>query len=144
LSKDYKKISDSLADPMETREKSILDMLNQKVREPNQLLFYAGALFESTKNTLEYSQSQLMIMAHVPTKEQTDNWKDITLFASPPGSKSPQQLFSFEPPTEDDFLQKNWTKVKVSVCPDKMTTKGPITAFRRQYTLKHIGSSTVS
>eukprot|EP00804_Cyclotella_cryptica_P023555 CCRYP_018915-RA/>CCRYP_018915-RA protein AED:0.11 eAED:0.11 QI:0/0/0/1/0/0/4/0/463 len=61
-------------------------------------------LFQSTKNTLEYSQSQLMIMAHVPTKEQTDNWTDITLFASPPGRESPQQLFLFEPPTEDDLL----------------------------------------
>ena len=145
VSKDMQKVSDSRTDLSLTEEVSVVKMLDQKVREPRRLLFYSGALFEATVNTADYSQSQTMIMLEVPTEEDIENKRPLSLLAAPADDGLIDQLFDFRnPPSEDLLLSKKWKKVKVNISGERLVSRNNVSACRRQYTLRHVGASTVS
>lgn len=54
---DMKKVTDSCAGLIEISEENIVNLLNHHLREPRRLVFYEGALFESTVNTDNYAKS---------------------------------------------------------------------------------------
>lgn len=148
MSEDLQKVKDSLGSLRPTTDNRIVKLLNRKVREPRRLLMFPGALFEATINTDEYSQSQILIMLHVPSKQHIAERKPITLLAAPAEEKLPSELLGKSPPTEGFLLAKKWKRVTVRVANDTSTrrliSQGHTSACRRQYTMRHIGSSTVS
>lgn len=118
--------------------------LDRKTREPKRLLFYEGALFEATVNEQNsYSQSQILMMLDIPTTDQINGWSDISMMAAPP--KYTPLLKSDGVPDRDALLRDGWKEVKVKVAPERtpVTTYGS-EAHRRQYTLRHLGSSTIN
>lgn len=144
-STDMHKVSGTLGDGVQTHDRVVVNLLNRKVREPQTLLFYSGALFEATSNTAQYNQSQLMMLVDVPTHMQIMNREPLKLFAAPPGADIPEEFQSItSPPTEEDLLGRGWKEVMVRLSRDRQVTESNITAWRRQYTLKHIGASTVN
>ena len=116
--------------------------LNHDLREPEKLLFYEGAQFEATINGDGYSQSQLLMMLKVPTQNQVDIFSNLELMAAPPnvsyydvsrGIPSKKQL-------EDD----GWSCVMIGRAPERTVTVRGSVGCRVQYSLKHIGSSTIN
>jgi len=143
-SKDLQKTSDSRTDLHKTHNKSVVRMLNNKVREPRQLLFYPGALFSATVNTNQYSQSQTLIMIDVPSLEDVENRAPLTLYAQPSEDSTLDHTLNFlNPPTMEDLLARNSKEVKVNFCPERLVTRDHISACRMQYALTHVGASTV-
>ncbi len=145
-SEDMYKVKDSLGSLRQTNDSKIVKLLNRKVREPRRLLMFPGALFEATVNTNEYSQSQILIMLDVPTKQHVQERKPITMLAAPAEEKLPSDLLTNRPPTEEYLLGKKWKRVTVRVSNNtkRLVSQGHMSAFRHQYTMRHIGSSTVS
>lgn len=143
---DKHKVSDSRADLQVTNDERVVKILNSGVREPRRLLFFHGALFESTVNTNEYSQSQTLIMINVPTQQQTDDKAPLQLYAKPPDGKPlDSSLYDHrQPPTEEYLLSNKWKLVTIKVAPERVVTREHITAVREQYCLRHIAASTVS
>ena len=107
-------------------------------------MFYAGALFKATRNTEKFSNAQVMMMLDVPMSHQISTGQSIKLFVAPPGAPMPPQLFTDRVPTRDELEKMKWTEMLVDICPDRTVTKDFISAFRHQYCLKHLGSSTMS
>lgn len=144
-SRDMKKTSNSRTDLQETHNEQVVKLLNNKVREPHHLLFYPTALFMSTVNTDTYSQSQTLMMLDVPSTSDVENRKPLTLYAAPVQDSPLEHNLNFRsPPSKEDLLKQKWEEVKVDVCMERLVTRDHISACRRQYTLVHVGASTVS
>ena len=98
--------------------------------------------FESTQNGEGYSQSQLLILLEVPTEQQVSSRSSITMYASPSGQN--EYTLGEEVPTEEELLAEDWTKVEIRIAVERYVTRGRLQGLRRQYTLKHRGSSTIN
>ena len=126
-----------------THDNQIKLSLDKKKREPKRLLFYEGAMFEATVNGDGYSQSQILLMLNIPSQEQIDVWSDIKLMAAPPNYIP--KVMPDEIPSKDTLLKEGWTEVSIKVTPER----SPVychgsEAHRKQYSLRHIGSSTIN
>ena len=143
-SKDMKKTSESIVGLQETDDEAVVELLNNKVREPRELLFYRGALFHATCNSSTYAQSQTMLMIDMPTEEQLRNGLPIKLYAAPPRDGILDEVLNLQNvPTREELLNKKWREVSVGVCKERFVTRDHTTACRLQYSLVHVGTSTV-
>lgn len=135
-----------------TQVEQMLDK-NSNVKEPKRLLFFRGAIYQATRNKrnsngFEYYNAQTLIMLDTPSQEDLENFKPITLYACPPGSKVPSSLY-FEDVPSAETVENEWKWKKVMVTPTgeecQVTGRSNyLTAVRKQYTLTHPGASTVS
>ena len=124
---------------------SLLSALNRQMREPQTLLFYRGAKFESTVNGNGYSYSQELYMRDIPSIEDVRTFSDITLWAKPPsGTLNTLQVNNGEILTEEELRAGNWTKVQVQVSRERLVKSNHLEGRRRQYCLRHIFSSTIN
>lgn len=144
-SRDMRKTSDSTVGLQETNERTVVDLLDNKAREPRHLLFYPGALFAATVNTKTYAQSQTLLMIDMPTDKQLRNREPLKLFAAPPQDGILDEMLNLRQlPTKQELLDRKWTEVKVEVCSERFYTRDHTTACRRQYSMVHVAASTVS
>lgn len=139
---DYQKTAYSRTDLQLTQSEDIKLTLDRKVREPRRLIFFKGATFEATVNGNGFSQSQILLMLEVPTREAIENNWDITLFAAP-SEYNPSALTN-EVREESELLNNGWKKVQISTSPERLITNNGIECYRKQYTLRHLGSSTIN
>ena len=108
-------------------------------------MFYPGALFASTVNTDQYAQSQTLMMLDVPSKEHIKSCKPLVMYAVPQNDDILAQIMDHRKrPTREELLAKKCTEVKVDVCLEWLVTRAHVTAPRKQYSLVHVGASTVS
>ena len=117
-------------------------LLENKVKEPHQLVLFKKALYLVTFNSphKKFSQAQLAILMELPPQENIERGKPIEVYVSPPGRKD------CPPPdvTVAQLLAKEWTLVKVGLAPRtvvKLRTK--IRARRKQYGLSIFLTSTI-
>lgn len=144
---DMMKVKDSRGNLRMCHREDVHQLLDQKVREPRRLLFYKGAVFEATVNTETYSQSQLMVMIDVPSEDDIVNRVPIKLWAAPTRGLTENMMARLGyAPSKDELRSKKWTEVIVhpSDAENRLHNRRHLSACRRQYTLKHIGSSTVN
>ena len=124
--------------------------MGRKMREPHKLLFFKGAMFESTVNVTGtssssgYSQSQLLLMVDLPSARDIQNKAPITLYACKPGVDNHD--ISSTIPSGEELVSNGWKRVMVTCRPESLNT---VTACgylctRKQYALKHVGSSTIT
>ena len=66
----------------------------------------------------------------------------ITMYASPSGQN--EYTLDEEVPTEEELLAQGWTRVEIGIAVERYVTRGRLQGLRRQYTLKHRGSSTIN
>jgi len=144
--RDMQKTAGSRADLHTATDPVIVSGLDAKVREPRRLLFYRGALFESTVNANGVNQSQLMMMLVVPTQKEVDNKEAIWLWAAPTqgGLDYRSTLVLDEIPDEDTLRSEGWTQVRVHLPEERLIKKGNLEGCRKQYTLRHLVSSTIN
>lgn len=146
---DMMKVKDSRGTLKPCGRDDISKFLDQKVREPRRLLFFKGCIFEATVNTENYSQSQLMLMTDVPSPKDIEKKVPLKLWAAPTRGGEITERYMANlgtAPTAEELRENKWTEVMVHMtdAEDRLQTRNHITACRYQYTLKHIGSSTVN
>ena len=116
-------------------------LLTKQVKEPHELYFYPGATYEITYNKPgHYAQSQLVVLAEVPTPEQVRSLEPVRVYVAPPGMKAiPPRL-----QTEEDFLNAKFRIDTVGQAPAHIRYIGlGFQAKRVQYGLKHRIASTI-
>jgi predicted GIY-YIG superfamily endonuclease len=140
--KDYQKNTNSRADFTLTTNEMYTARLNKKTKEPDNIVFFKGALFEATKNTHEFQHSRLLLLYDIPDQNDVDNMNDIKLLMPPIGLNcilfSPDDI-----PDKETLLHEGWTEVTVGTEPIVTTQFSGKTLKRHQYWLQHIGASTI-
>lgn len=129
-------------------EPDVVKMLNSssKVKEPKRLMLFPGCIYEATRNNKQngYSNSQLLILLSMPSDDDIENMKPLTMYACPCGKKGPDRHFFETVPSEDEVINNwGWKKVKVVPAMENFVTSGHIMAYRKQYAMNHVGASTV-
>jgi len=126
----------------EATSNKIIAALNKHMREPRELLFWKGGLYFATTNGEGFFHSQLMIMLEVPSSDTVRAKTAIPMFAAPPGYDL--EKIRDRVPTRDELLNDGWTEVRISCAPQYIITVEGIQGFRQQYSLVHIGTSTIN
>jgi predicted GIY-YIG superfamily endonuclease len=117
--------------------------LNAKLKEPQELVFFHGALYEFTYNDPNntFTQSSMCLLFELPAADTISNFQRVKMLAAPVGIKD----FQYDPATTlQEYLHAGWREVFVGVGPEKSVCVGNrIKAQRRQYGLRHRFASTV-
>ena len=65
-------------------DRSTSDSLEQQVKEPKQLLFFRGAIYEITFNLQgQFSNTQLVLLYDLPDQDSLDHWRNIKVLKFP-------------------------------------------------------------
>lgn len=117
--------------------------LEEKIKPPNQLLFFRGAVYECTynhKNGL-FNQSQIALLYDLPEHRTIENWKPVKVLIAPPALKDVQ--FDMSLPKEQ-FILNGFKEVDIDPCPERpITISRVLQAQRKQYGLKHRVTGTI-
>lgn len=141
------KTSSADAKPADDNEK-IVNMLDRDcgVKELKRLLLFPGCIYQVTRNNKSDNicNSQTVIMLDLPSRDDLENFRPITMYACPAGAEQPTSLF-YDPPPSKEQVEKDWGwyQVKVSVAQENFVTDSVLMAYRKQYPLTHPGASTV-
>ena len=138
---DLQRTADTRAEYVPAYSSFMTAALNHGLKEPEKLLFWHGAQFEATLNGDGFNQSQLLIMLDVPTQEVISMKAPIHLLAAPPTVTSIDT--SERVPSLDELLDDGWKQVVVRHSPEQPVTCQGTVGCRQQYSLRHIGSSTI-
>ena len=116
-------------------------VLTKRVKEPQELYFYPGATFEITYNKQgHYAQSQLAVLAEVPTLEQVRSRDPVRVYVAPEGTKSIPATLK----TRDDFIGAGFREDTVGPSPGRIQYIGLGFQGRRvQYGLRHRIAATI-
>lgn len=100
-------------DPTPADEQSI-NALNRELKEPSELVFFPGCVYECTINDQRqgFNQSQFAFMLDLPSAEDVKNFADIRLWIAPPATShitfSQNQL-----PTQADLEALGWRETLI-------------------------------
>ena len=62
--------------------------LEERLKEPHELLFFKGAIYECTYNQEgKFSASQKSLVYDVPSEDEIDQWKNVKVLLAPSGCK---------------------------------------------------------
>ena len=120
--------------------------LNKELKEPSEIIFFAGGIYECTINDLRgrYNQSQLAFMLDIPSQESVDRFEAIKMWIAPAGT----HYISFERdniPSRASLLDLGWNEVQIGCAAERIiVARGGLQAKRLQYSLKHIGAITIN
>ena len=123
-------------------DRSTSDSLEQYVKEPRELLFFRGAVYQITFNVEgQFSNTQLVMLFDLPTEENLNNWQNIKVLKFPPGVKD-IDFDQFR--SKQSYIDDGFVEISVGVAPERTKYVGnDIQATRKQYGLKHHVSSTI-
>jgi predicted GIY-YIG superfamily endonuclease len=141
LAEDLEKPVNSRADWIQATENTSHKM-EQKVKEPQLLLFFRGAIFEMTFNAEgQFSNTQTCILFDIPSVDDLQNWRKIKVLKTPTGLRE----ITFDPDaSKEDYIEKGFVEVSVGIAPGRTQyLGGGIQSKRKQYGLKHHFTSTI-
>ena len=142
---DFQQVAGSRVVPVPATDSGLKSALDRKCREPKTLVFYSGALFEATVNGKNYSQSQILRLINVPSQEQVENRAPIWFMACPSGDNHYCINTEDPVPTEEELEKQGWTRVEIATGrEDQIITHNIYQGRRVQYTVRHLGSSTIN
>ena len=146
--KDYMRVTSSNSLLVNaSKDPKIVSYLDRKVKEPKELLFYAGAFFEITANDTKrgkYQSSQIVRMLKVPTEEDVQSHQDVEVMKPKNNKVNYQADFEQSLPTEEDLIAAGWEKIKIGIPDERFVSVDSRQACRKQYTIRHMGSSTIN
>lgn len=150
VAQDMMKYQTSSADakPADNNDK-VVNMLDRdcSIKELKRLLLFPGCIYQVTRNNKSDNiwNSQSVILLDLPSLEDINNFRPITMYACPAGAEQPTSLFYDPPPSKTEVERDwGWYQVKVSVAPENFISDSFLLAYRKQYPLTHPGASTVS
>ena len=60
--------------------------LNNKVKEPQHLLFFKGTVYKCTYNEdMKFSQSQFCLIFNLPSQDDLNHFRKVEVIMAPPG-----------------------------------------------------------
>ena len=120
--------------------------LNKALKEPSEIVFFEGGCYECTinDNRSRYNQSQLAYLIDLPSQDTVNRYDAIPLWIAPPGNHN--VLFDQDNlPSRDRLRELLWNEVMIGVTPERVIpARGGLQAKRLQYSLKHIGATTIN
>jgi predicted GIY-YIG superfamily endonuclease len=122
---------------------SIVASLEQMLKEPRRILFFAGAIFECTYNDSQgkFSQSQMALLIELPTTNALQHWEKIKVLIAPPGMKEIDFNVTY---SREVYLERGFREVKVGIAPERTNSvRNDMFARRKQYGLRHHVSMTI-
>ena len=121
-------------------------MSKQRFERTNRDCFFIGGVYECTINDPRdrYSQSQLAYMLDLPSQESVNQFNAIPLWIAPPGIHT--VLFNHQNiPSREELTSAGWNEVNIGISPERIIlARGGFQAKRVQYSLKHIGATTIN
>jgi predicted GIY-YIG superfamily endonuclease len=143
-SRDTHRSQGSQAEYSTASEQSI-KALNRSVKEPTELVLFAGGIYEITHNERSgnYSQSQLVFMLELPSEDTVARFNAINVWLPPPGTEC-IEYDRHNMPSRDELVARHWTEVKVGVAPERLVPVKGMHAKRLQYTLNAVGATTIN
>ena len=118
-------------------------LLSQKLKEPQSLLFFCGAIYVSTFNDPQeaFSQSQQCFLYDVPEQNDLNDWKKIDVLMAPPGLK---EIIFDETKTKAQYISEGFYEVSLGTAPQRVQSLSHnFQGKRKQYGLKHNVSATI-
>ena len=120
--------------------------LDKDLREPSELVFFPGGVYECTTNDPRgrFSQSQTAFMLELPTDDAVANFRSVNVWIAPVGGN--HVTFSLEDlPTRATLSELGWNETAVGCASERdVNVRGGLVARRMQYALKHIGATTIN
>jgi DNA replication protein DnaC/predicted GIY-YIG superfamily endonuclease len=142
---DFQQVAGSRVVMVTASDAGLKSALDRKCREPKTLVFFPGALFEATVNGKNYSQSQVLRLINVPTQDEVDSRAPIWMMASPSGNGHYNINTEDSVPTEEELEKQGWSRVQIETGrEDQFITHGIYQGKRVQYSVRHLGSSTIN
>ena len=118
------------------------EKLNKLAKEPKNLLFFVGGVYECTYNKKGvFAHTQLAILLDLPDIDDVKSFRDINFYIAPNGLKD----FKYNKfKRKETYIEEGWKKIKIGV-PTLKThrTTVNIKAQRKQYGVKHFVTSTL-
>ena len=144
-SRDMQRTRGTNAEYVEASIQSI-KVLDKELKEPTELVFFIGGIYECTINDHDgrFCQSQLAFMLDLPTEDAVNSFDAIPLWIAPPGTKH-IEFDRNNVPSRNDLIEAAWVEVRIGCAPEKLiAARYGIQAKRLQYSLKHIGATTIN
>ena len=142
--RDLERVVGSRGEYKVSRSDHVTSCLDHAMKEPRRLLFWRGATYHATVNGDGFNQSQILMLLHVPSQSDIDQKRPIKMYASPGGGATNCLHDNDNVPTEEELIANKWTPVLIRhIEPRPVTHKG-VVACREQYTLCHVGASTIN
>ena len=116
---------------------SIVGHLEQKVKEPKQILFFKGAIYECTFNDPngQFTQSQMALLYELPSRATLDQWEKIKILVAPPGLK---EIVYNSRATKEYYIGVGFSEVNVGIAPERThSVTFDMFGRRKQYGLRH-------
>ena len=125
-----------------TASESTVQKLNKKLKQPEVILFFKGAIYECTYNhDGKFSNAQLCMLLDLPEQSDLDNFRKISVLIAPPAV---QDIEYSNEKTKQQYLNEGWKEEKIGTAPEKVhKVSGWLQAQRKQYGLKHRVTSTI-
>jgi hypothetical protein len=120
--------------------------LNRVLKEPDELVLFEGGVYEVTMNDKEkgINQSQLAFMLDLPSQEDVASQNGIKLWIAPPAT-SHVTFDHLNLPRREQLEELGWNEVTIGCAPARdEQVRGGLVARRIQYSLKHIGATTIN
>ena len=120
--------------------------LNKHLKEPSELVFFTGGMYECTMNDSDgrYNQSQIAFMLDLPTQNAVERFDAIPLWISPSGT----QNFEFDQnnlPSRNELMHFGWKEITIGCAPERIVmARGGLQSTRLQHSLNHIGVITIN
>ena len=123
-----------------------IQALNKELKEPSEIVFFRGGIYECTINEKngKYSQSQLAFLLDLPSQQSLDRFHAIKMWISPAGTQNIPFNHN-DLPSRDLLEELKWVELSIGVAPERVViVRGGLQAKRLQYSLKHIGAITIN
>ena len=120
--------------------------LNKELREPSELILFSGGVYELTINDMQcgFSQSQTAFLLELPSSNDVKNYTAIKIWIAPPAAS--HTIFDMDNlPTKEELTNAGYSETTVGCAPERdVNVIGGMRARRMQYSLKHIGATTIN
>lgn len=123
-----------------------IKQLDREMKEPRELVLFPGGVYECTINDRHkgFSQSQLALLIDLPSEEDVNSKHEIKMWIAPPATG--QISFDRRQLPSRAYLESlGWKEVFVGCTPERdVNVRGGLVGRRFQYSLKHIGATTIN
>ena len=108
--------------------------LNNKVKEPQHLFFYKGAVYECTYNEdMKFSQSQICMNLNLPSQDDLDHFRKIEVVMAP---LEMQDVALDENKMQNNYISDDCKIENIGISPSRtIKISNVIQAERKQYGL---------
>ena len=126
-----------------------ISSMNTQFREPEVLVLYPFGLYEVTENdsSSTYYNSNHVLLYDMPNPADVAQFRSIKVMLKPPELQRIDWLDSGDTnsyPSKQQLIDNGWKEISIKVCQEReVTVSGGYRAKRKQYTMKHIGASTI-